>query len=107
MTVQLKYQKDSALLRYTMPDSTSTNQKEFLFLAKCGLYRLMDDEHPSLTELYKIRYNEKGELQLNDYQKILKKRLTSLIWNIKDREGLQLHILIPQSHGYQAQLCTD
>ncbi|OLS18820.1 MAG: hypothetical protein HeimC2_44020 [Candidatus Heimdallarchaeota archaeon LC_2] len=107
MTVQLRYNlEDTAILRYTLPDSFSDETKDILFLAKCGIYRLMTNDHPSLSELYKIRYNEHGGLQLNDYQKIFKKRLSSLIWDIKDRPELQLHLLIPQYTGNYFCICV-
>ena len=58
MTVQLRYHlEDTAILRYTLPDSFSDDNKDILFVAKCGIYRLMTNDHPSLSELYKIRYN--------------------------------------------------
>ncbi|MCE7736733.1 MAG: hypothetical protein GPJ54_17760 [Candidatus Heimdallarchaeota archaeon] len=66
----------------------------------------MTNDHPSLSELYKIRYNQHGGLQLNDYQKILKKRLSSLIKDVKERDDLQLHILIPQYQGNYFSFCV-
>ncbi|MCE7736088.1 MAG: hypothetical protein GPJ54_14495, partial [Candidatus Heimdallarchaeota archaeon] len=100
------HQKDTAVLRYSFFDSDSDKEQDILFLAKCGIFRLMVDDHPSLSELYKIRYNEHGGLQLNDYQKILKKRLSSLIKDVKEQEDLQLHILIPQYQGNYFSFCV-
>ncbi|OLS27844.1 MAG: hypothetical protein HeimC2_10400 [Candidatus Heimdallarchaeota archaeon LC_2] len=111
MTIHLRYHlQDTAILKYTLPKSINgslpDDDKDILFLAKCGIYRLMTNDHPSLSELYKIRFNEHGGLQLNNYQKILKKRLSSLIWDIKDRPDLQLHLLIPQYTGNYFSICV-
>lgn len=97
MTVQLKHRfLDTAILRFCDPDS---KDEDVLFTAKCGIINLMDADHPSLSELYKIRFNEYGGLQFNNYQKILKKRLSDIIDDAKEYKDLQTHILIPQYTG--------
>ncbi|MHA2031500.1 MAG: hypothetical protein ACW99Q_19150, partial [Candidatus Kariarchaeaceae archaeon] len=92
-------------MKFRFPRTISKGQNDLFLGAKCGIVRLMDNEHPSLSELYKIRYDQYGKLKKNDFQQILSKRLKELIQRLKTYEELNLHIIIPPYEDNYFGIC--